>query len=346
MALSFSSQIDVPTSGPILIEGILQAVCQGVIFAQAARYWECPLNDTMRMKAYVLTLVGLSLLQTMYTTYKLWYILVYFEYWSTSPLVWADLFINGLICTICETSLIRRCWKVTKKRKWVTAPLAFLLITIFIANVYLSIALGLGSKHGEANDSPLRAERSFPAQFSFNYWIFGSLVLDVAITSILMVWLFQSKTGLENLDQALDHIVAVTWESAAVPSIFQIVAVSLYDSKSDESHHLVLFFSLMTGKLYTLGILRSLNSRPDLRGRMTSDDIGRRSLSDWQWSNESENTTSRRWSEMLFLSPALSPASTPRGRRLYGLPESSSSTIRNSTLPVLPVSSTANQSDG
>ncbi|KAH9045260.1 hypothetical protein EDB85DRAFT_1905677 [Lactarius pseudohatsudake] len=349
MALSLSSQIDVPTSGPILVEGILQAVCQGVIFAQAARYWECPLNDTMRMKAYVLTLVGLSLLQTMYTTYKLWYILVYFEYWSTSPLVWADLFINGLICTICETSLIRRCWKVTKKRKWATAPLAFLLVTIFIANVYLSIALGLGSKHGEANNSPLRAERSFPAQFSFNYWIFGSLVLDVAITSILMVWLFQSKTGLENLDQALDHIVAVTWESAAVPSVFQIIAVSLYDSKSDESHHLVLFFSIMTGKLYTLGILRSLNSRPDLRGRMTSDDIGRRSLSDWQWSNESENTTSRRWSEMLFLSPALSPASTPRGRgrRLYGLPESSSTTIRQSgILPVLPVSSAANQSDG
>ncbi|KAH9077025.1 hypothetical protein EDB83DRAFT_2347825 [Lactarius deliciosus] len=337
MALSLSSQIDVPTSGPILVEGILQAVCQGVIFAQAARYWECPLNDTMRMKAYVLTLVGLSLLQTMYTAYKLWYILVYFEYWSTSPLVWADLFINGLICTICETSLIRRCWKVTKKRKWVTAPLAFLLVTIFIANMYLSITLGLGSKHGEANNSPLRAERSFPAQFSFNYWIFGSLV---------MVWLFQSKTGLENLDQALDHIVAVTWESAAVPSVCQIVAVSLYDSKSDKSHHLVLFFSIMTGKLYTLGILRSLNSRPDLRGRMTSDDIGRRSLSDWQWSNESENTTSRRWSEMLFLSPALSPASTPRGRgrRLYGLPESSSMTIRQSgILPVLPVS---NQSDG
>jgi hypothetical protein len=27
--------------------------------------------------------------------------------------------------------------QVTKKRKWVTLPLAFLLITIFIANIYL-----------------------------------------------------------------------------------------------------------------------------------------------------------------------------------------------------------------
>jgi hypothetical protein len=135
-----------------------------------------------------------------------------------------------------------------------------------------------------------------------------------------MVWLWQSKTGLDNLDQALDRIVAVTWESAAVPSAFQIIAVSLYDSKSvrsspeyystsqehrliyagrqGESHHLVLFFSLMTGKLYTLAILRSLNSRPELRGRMTSDDVGRRSLSDWQWGNDSENTVSRRWSDV------------------------------------------------
>jgi len=161
-----------------------------------------------------------------------------------------------------------------------------------------------------------------------------------------MVWLCQSKTGLDNLDQALDHIVAVTWESAAVPSVFQIVAVSLYDSKSGESHHLVLFFSLMTGKLYTLGILRSLNSRPDLRGRMTSDDVGRRSLSDWQWGDESENTVSRRWSglTMLFLSPALSPASTPRGQRLFVWPESSSTTVRHNG--VAPVPSATNQSSG
>lgn len=346
MVLSLASQIDVPTSGPILVGGILQAICQGVIFAQAARYWECPLNDTMRMKTYVLTLVGLSLLQTMHATYKLWYILIYFEHWSTSPLVWAEIFLNGLICAICETSLIRRCWKVTKKNKWVTPPLAFLLVTIFIANVYLSIVLGLDSKHGRANDSPLKVERSFPAKFSFNYWIFGSLVLDVAITSILMVWLWQSKTGLDNLDQALDRIVAVTWESAAVPSAFQIIAVSLYDSKSGESHHLVLFFSLMTGKLYTLAILRSLNSRPELRGRMTSDDVGRRSLSDWQWGNDSENTVSRRWSDMLSFSPALSPATTPRGQRLYILPETSSTVIGQNGNSPLASESAANQSNG
>ncbi|KAI0307027.1 hypothetical protein B0F90DRAFT_1622129 [Multifurca ochricompacta] len=303
MASPLATQTKVPTNGPILVEGALQALCQGVIFAQAARYWECPLNDTMRMKSYVLTLVGLSLLQTMLTMYKLWYILIYLEHWSTSPLVWADLFLNGLICTVCETSLLRKCCKapVTKKKKWVILPLGFLLVTIFIANIYLvSVPLSTNSSRLTYRMQTV----ALGAKLSFNYWIFGSLVLDVTITSILMVWLWHSKTGLDNLDKALNHIISVTWGSAAVPSAFQIIAVSLYNSRSEESRHLVLFFLLMTGKFYTLGILRSLNSRPDLRDLMTSDDFGRRSLSDWRWNDEPDDAVAviRRSSEVKFYS--------------------------------------------
>jgi len=54
----------------------------------------------------------------------------------------------------------------------------------------------------------------------------------------------------------------------------------------------------MTGKFYMLGIMRSLNSRPDLRGWMTSVDMGRTSLSDWQWGDEQENPVARRTSEV------------------------------------------------
>jgi hypothetical protein len=70
------------------------------------------------------------------------------------------------------------------------------------------------------------------------------------------------------------------------------------DVLQGEGRHLVLFFLLMTGKFYTLGIMRSLNSRPELRGRMTSDDIGRTSLSDWQWDDEHGPSDARRLSEV------------------------------------------------
>ncbi|KAI0268109.1 hypothetical protein BC834DRAFT_968331 [Gloeopeniophorella convolvens] len=334
MDITLAAQTDVPTNGPILIEGILQALCQGVIFAQTARYFECPLNDTMRMKSYVSTLLGLSTLQTILNAYKIWYILIYLEHWSTSPLDWADLFLNGLICTVCEVSLLRRCWKVTKERRWVIVPLTILLVTLFVANLFLAIELGEGSKHGIESDSLLRMQRSFPIKFSFNYWIFGSLVLDVTITSILMVWLWHSRTGLDNLDKALNHIIVSTWESAAVPSVLQIIAVSLYNTRSEENQHLVTFFLLVTGKFYTLGILRSLNSRSGLQLRMTSAaHAGRQSLSEWQWEEDPEATVARRSSETPFLAPVSASSSSSRvGRSRQGdkMPAETSSMTQGS----------------
>jgi hypothetical protein len=47
--------------------------------------------------------------------------------------------------------------------------------------------------------------------------------------------------------------------------------------------HLVLFFVLMTGKFYTFGMLRTLNSRAKLRRRMQSHNLGRTSLTGWNW---------------------------------------------------------------
>jgi hypothetical protein len=47
----------------------------------------------------------------------------------------------------------------------------------------------------------------------------------------------------------------------------------------------------MTGKLYVLGTLRSLNSRVHLRERLKSHDLGRTSLSDWHWQKATPAST-------------------------------------------------------
>lgn len=43
-----------------------------------------------------------------------WFTWIILAHQSTSPIVWADLFLNGLICTVCEVSLLRRCWKARR----------------------------------------------------------------------------------------------------------------------------------------------------------------------------------------------------------------------------------------
>ena len=47
-----------------------------------------------------------------------------------------------------------------------------------------------------------------------------------------------------------------------------------------------LFFILITGRFHVLGLLLTINSRRKWRDRMKSHDIGRVSLSDWQWGEE------------------------------------------------------------
>ncbi len=47
--------------------------------------------------------------------------------------------------------------------------------------------------------------------------------------------------------------------------------------------NLDLFFAILTGKVYTLGLLRTLNKRTQFRARLHSGDLGRKSLSEWEW---------------------------------------------------------------
>ncbi|TFY74411.1 hypothetical protein EWM64_g9601 [Hericium alpestre] len=243
---------DVLTEAPLLLGGFIQAVLQGVIFAQAMKYWGSPLDDTRRMKAYVVVLVLLSALQTSLIVYKQWIVLVMHKRWSSSPLNWSQLFVNGLLCSVCETFLIRRCWKATKRNTWVLVFLVLIGLIVFGANLYLAIGIGQVSKYEVPNNDPLDSDWYFPTAFAFNLWIVGSLALDVIVTSILMVYLWQSKTGLGYLDKALKHIISITWESAALPCATMVITTGLYHSKPPRSRHLVLLFILLAGKFYVL----------------------------------------------------------------------------------------------
>lgn len=275
------------TTGPILLEALLQTLCQGVLFAQAVRYWDSRIEDTLRLKAFVGTLVVLSMLQTALEIYKVWFVTILDHPWSASPLKWTDILLNGVIVVLCETYLVRRCWMATNKKMWILIPLVALTLSIFIVNVFLAIEVGKATGDVTVED-PLRARtRNMPsAKFAFSYWIFGSLALDSIVTTILSIFLWRSKTGLSYLDKTLRHIIGIAWESAAVPFVSMLIAVCIYHARPAANYQLVLLFVLSTGKFYALGILRSLASRVQLRTRMKSTDLGRTSLTEWNWDQE------------------------------------------------------------
>ncbi|EIM87975.1 uncharacterized protein STEHIDRAFT_155334 [Stereum hirsutum FP-91666 SS1] len=268
------------STGPILAQGLLSIFVEGVLITQGAQYRRNTVDDTFRMKTYVISLVLLSLLQTAFIIYKMWMVLVLGENWSLDSLDWINLFLNGLLCFVAEISLIRRCWRVTKKALWLLVSMILLTTTTFAANIYLSTIIGISSRSKELTNDPLISTRSPATVAAFNYWIWSSFVLDGMITAILSYYLWKQKSGINHLDKCLKHIIGITWESAAVPSITMLIAVSLYYSNSNHNRHLVLSFILLTGKFYIIGIFRTLNSRSRIRRKMKNTDIGRTSVAD------------------------------------------------------------------
>jgi hypothetical protein len=132
--------------GAILMDGLLHSFCLGFVLALGLKYWEEYAEDSIRKRAFVLTVVFLSLcvlrrlhksvtclsrrcsLQTILEDYKVWTVAVFHKSWVSlsqifnaeclngikagSPFLWTDFFLNGAICSMCEAFYIRRCWKV------------------------------------------------------------------------------------------------------------------------------------------------------------------------------------------------------------------------------------------
>jgi len=71
------------------------------------------------------------------------------------------------------------------------------------------------------------------------------------------------------------------------------------DSPQSKSDNIVILMLLLSGKFYAYGLLRTLNSRQNLRDRMDSRELGRVSLSEWTWSVE---VTSQVWIEYIISS--------------------------------------------
>lgn len=147
---------------------------------------------------------------------------------------------------------------------------------------------------------------------------------------IVICTLWKSRTGLREIDKTVHRVIFITWESSILPSISMIISAGLYHAapvgdlqpikrdtllilSQQRSDHLVLFFVLLTGKFYTFGMLRTLNARIRLRERMKSHDLGRTSLSGWQW--DASSTQVERQSSLLSI-----PVSVIASIRCYRRP--------------------------
>ncbi|KAI0335656.1 hypothetical protein GY45DRAFT_818149 [Cubamyces sp. BRFM 1775] len=288
------------TAGPILIQGFLQYFCQGVIISQGMKFYNRWADDPLALRAYVVVLLLFSLLQTVLESYKTWVETIEAKHWWVSHLHATEFICNAVICSLCEAFLVRRCYRITQRNRIILVLLYALLMTTLAASIYLTVriaqVIGPMSEHGHAD--PLHA-----SSFAYPIWVFGTLAMALSLTSILSVSLWRTRTGLRHLDRTLTHIIFITFESAALPTACMLASAIVYSIRATraaraaateadfnrdtaaamlaQTLHLDLFFAILTGKVYTLGILRTLNSRTQFRAGMHTSNLGRRSLTNW-----------------------------------------------------------------
>ncbi|KAE9409986.1 hypothetical protein BT96DRAFT_462601 [Gymnopus androsaceus JB14] len=267
----------------VLLDGIIQSFLLGFVLGQASKYFSAYKDDGWKKRAFVGVVVFLSLVQTIIEEIKLWKMAVNRESWVNSEFIWTDLAINGFISWMCEAFFIRRCWKMTDHNRWVLYPLGILSLSVVAANTFAAVALPIMVHKFDRQTNVYHGTALLmnALNFTFAYWIFGSLLLNFLVASILTRSLWRSKTGLKTSDRVVWSVISLTCESAALPCISMIVAAALFHLQWDRN--LLLLFVLLSGKLYTYGLLRTLNSRDEFRLRLKSHDLGRVTLSNWQW---------------------------------------------------------------
>ncbi|KII94968.1 hypothetical protein PLICRDRAFT_169669 [Plicaturopsis crispa FD-325 SS-3] len=265
--------------GGVLADALFQSFCLGIIGCMAMKYFSTYGKDSKRMRGYVALIVALAILQCILEDYKIWRVAITRKTWGSNSLGWSDIFLNGLVCFFCEAFLVYRCWKVTRRSYWVLTPMALLTVSVFAANIWLAVVVQKAANRIPANNDSLRASRylSPTVVIAYSYWSFGSLVIDASITIILINFFRASRLGV-GTEWRLTRLIQLAWESAVPPSISMIIALSLYHSKPGPTDHLALFFTLITGKLYTIGLLRTINSRAKLLKQVNARDLGRTSL--------------------------------------------------------------------
>ncbi|KAK0487029.1 hypothetical protein EDD18DRAFT_1192900 [Armillaria luteobubalina] len=261
--------------GSILVNAVVQSFLIGVIVTQSGRYMYDYKDDTWKKRTFVAFLNILTLIQTILEIVRAWVVFINGEAWLKHPLlIFMITLSNGFIITSCECFFVRRCWKMTNHSPWVLYPLSILLILTTSTFIYFMVDWVIGYRC---------YEESLNLSISFTCWIIGCLAIDTAVAGIMTAQLLQSKIGVPATDSVVQSVIYIAWESAILPQLSMLTAVIIFHSHESSALNLLHLFVNIAGKLYVYMLLWTLNYRDELRVRMKSHDLGRVSLSNWQW---------------------------------------------------------------
>ncbi|KAI0804514.1 hypothetical protein BC629DRAFT_1590781 [Irpex lacteus] len=238
--------------GPALIGIFINIFLFGIMITQCFFYFSTYKKDSLWIKAYVLFLLFLDLLNCVFDITWIYDDIInnFGDLDVIAVANWklqTDPAMVAIIGTVCQLFFAWRVAVLTRN-KWVTALIVITSIASMLGGLGVAIAITFVKFYKDFSKFDQVGA----------VWLVCTAVCDVTIATSLTWYLRKHKTGFSQTDDVLNKIIRLTVQNGAITAVWAIVDLILFLS-IPTGVHLALNFPL--AKLYTNSLMSSLNSR-------------------------------------------------------------------------------------
>ncbi|KAH9976619.1 hypothetical protein BGW80DRAFT_871766 [Lactifluus volemus] len=254
---------------PGIIGLFVQGLESGIVLMQLSRWFYLGRTESIGVKALVLFVTTVGLVETGVSFASAWRIYV-LDYGKFIFPGWTDLIhvlLSSLQAVPIQAFFIWNCYHILHRNICLIIPLILALISSLIVSIYFTLQIlhiGIAKQPNQHDKIPVTISYSFVACLVI------PAALDITITCILFYSLmkFLRRIHAEHLRRRVTRYMIVIWQSAIPPCfcavallVKYIVFTELHPNKRTMWYGTI---QAMLGKLYILSLYYTLNNRMDL----------------------------------------------------------------------------------
>lgn len=249
------------TLGAVLVGSGVASILTGVVGTQTVYYFQSYPDDKPLVKLMVAVVWFLDLLHTIMVLVSDWaWLIEHFTdvdiaNWIPWPLG-VTIVITALVTVIVHIFFAFRIHRLSKGNWFVVAPIVVLAFA----------RLGFAS----TTCSKMLILKSFDKFVETSAWVFTmglvtSSLLDIIVTSSLLWYLEQSRTGFDGMDQLINTLCRYTIEVGLLTCVGIVISLGFWLGMRSNLVFMAIHFVL--AKLYANSLLATLNNRGRIRDR-------------------------------------------------------------------------------
>ncbi|AFR96011.2 hypothetical protein C343_04125 [Cryptococcus neoformans C23] len=243
--------------GCMFAQPIVDTFMAGIMFMQVVTYFTYQRSDKWWTKCIVIFASIISIIMTVYLWFFGQYLFVqnfglFSPFLETDKLAWFP-----VLDTICSSGIqsyfAYRAYLLNRRNIFIPITILFLILTSFAATIAVKVIFGNANSLMEADK----------VRIPELIWLASIMAADILITLLILNGLLRSKTGWAHTDKAIVRLIRITFESQIPPTILAITFMIEFVQTPAS-----LLGSTLQGiqsKLYTVGLMYSLNSRVSFR---------------------------------------------------------------------------------